>query len=452
MSRTFTPLPWQVKPWCDTSPVCVISSGAGTGKSWLYLWKISAYCMRYPGALALVVRKYGNSLRNSVIPWLEQIVPPGTVHEVSNSRFVFPRSKCGKQSRIVYGGMKDANQREKIRSIVGTTSGVDIALMEEASSFVWEDKEEIEGRMRGKAAPWQQIGIITNPGPTSHWINQKLILPAQGGQLKGVSVYRPTCEQNPTLGAAYMERLNGLTGVRLKRMRHGLWCNAEGTVYEDSWDADKHIVEPFAIPPEWPRYRSIDLGFVNPRVCLWIAEDPDGVGYVYRQIYRTKQRGIEFAKDINRFSNREKFESSICDHDSNQRADLAAEGIQTIPARKDVSMGIQAVEARLLGAGNGPRLFFFRGSLVGVDEELKESFKPTCTEEEFEVYEWSRDKNGNICKEEPKKENDHGMDAIRYYVMHRDRHLWQPSAGTPTLGKLTETYSEKRKSAGLSVF
>ena len=27
-----------------------------------------------------------------------------------------------------------------------------------------------------------------------------------------------------------------------------------------------------------------------------------------------------------------------------------------------------------------------------------------------------------------------------------------PSAGTPTLGKLTETYSEKRKSAGLSVF
>ncbi|MBF9664235.1 hypothetical protein, partial [Streptococcus pseudopneumoniae] len=85
-----------------------ISSGAGTGKSWLYLWKISAYCMRYPGALALVVRKYGNSLRNSVIPWLEQIVPPGTVHEVSNSRFVYPNG-----SRIVYGGMKDANQREK---------------------------------------------------------------------------------------------------------------------------------------------------------------------------------------------------------------------------------------------------------------------------------------------------------------------------------------------------
>jgi len=447
MSRIFTPLPWQLKPWNDTSPVVVISSGAGTGKSWLYLWKMVSYCLRYPGALGLIVRKYQNSLRNSVIPELQKIVPPSVIYEATNSRFTFPN-----RSRIVLGGLKDAQQREKIRSIVGEKGGVDIALMEEATQMTWDDKEEIEGRMRGKVAPWQQLGIITNPGHTAHWINQNMILPVQAGRLKGVSVYRPTCEDNPTLGPAYMRRLDSLTGVRYKRMRNGIWCNAEGTVYEDSWDAEKHIIEPFDIPRDWPRYRAIDLGFVNPRVCLWIAEDPDGVAYVYRQIYRTKQRAVEFAKEINRYSKGEKIEATICDHDSGERADLASEGIQTIPARKDVTRGIQGVEARLLGAGNGPRLFFLRGSLVGVDEELKEQFKPVCAEEEFEVYEWSRDKNGNICKEEPKKENDHGLDALRYYVMHRDRHLWQPSAGTPTLGKVAESYSERRKHASLTVF
>jgi len=445
---TFTPLPWQIAPWNDISPVVVISSGAGTGKSWLYLWKMVSYCLRYPGALGLIVRKYQNSLRNSVIPELQKIVPPSVIYEATNSRFTFPNG-----SRIVLGGLKDAQQREKIRSIVGEKGGVDIALMEEATQMTWDDKEEIEGRMRGKVAPWQQLGIITNPGHTAHWINQNMILPVQAGRLKGVSVYRPTCEDNPTLGPAYMRRLDSLTGVRYKRMRNGIWCNAEGTVYEDSWDAEKHIIKPFDIPRDWKRERVIDLGFVNPRVCLWIARNHDGVGFVYRQIYRTKQTATEFAKEIvRRTLDTEKIDVTISDIDPNERAELAANGVPTISAKKDVTIGIQMVEARLKGDGNGPRLFFFQGSLVSLDQELRDRHAPTCTEEEFEVYEWMRDKNGNISKEEPKKENDHGMDALRYWVMHVDRPTYKPSPGAKTLGATATQYTEKRKKAGLAVF
>jgi phage terminase large subunit len=47
---------------------------------------------------------------------------------------------------------------------------------------------------------------------------------------------------------------------------------------------------------------------------------------------------------------------------------------------------------------------------------LIDAKKPWCTEQEFTDYVWSNKKT----KEEPVKENDHGMDAVRYAVMHVD--------------------------------
>lgn len=428
--RHFEPLPWQVAPWKDTSPVLLISSGAGTGKSWMYLHKMNAFCMRFPGALGLAVRKFAESLKNSVIPALEQIVPQSVVHVPSKSRFEYPNG-----SVIVYGGMKDKKQREKIRSVANKTSGVDIALMEEGSGFEEDDFEEIGGRMRGTAAPWTQIGLITNPDAETHWINQKLIRKFLSGQSKGLSCYFPRCEDNPTLKPAYLERLRNLTGVRRARLYEGKWVRAEGTVYGASWDASVHIVpnpqnKPWWYPnppKDWRRIRAIDLGFVNARVCLWIAIDDDGDMWVYRQIYRTRQRATDFAKEIIRRSHGESIEATICDHDAAERADLEAEGVITIPAVKAVSRGIQAVEQRLLGLGNGPRLHFLRGSLVSEDEQLRADFRPCSVEEEFDVYVWAKNADGSVNKEEPKKEHDHGLDALRYGVMYEDKDALDPA-------------------------
>jgi len=428
--RRFEPLSWQVAPWRDTSKVMVISSGAGTGKSWMALHKVNAFCLRFPGALGLVVRKFAESLKNSVIPSIEQIVPQSVLHVPSKSRFEYPNG-----SVIVYGGMKDKKQREKIRSVANKTSGVDIALMEEGSGFEEDDFEEIGGRMRGTAAPWTQIMLITNPDAETHWINQKLIRKYQSGLSSALSCYFPRCEDNPTLTPAYLERLRNLTGVRRARLYEGKWVRAEGTVYGASWDASVHIVpnqhnQPawFPNPPrEWRRIRAIDLGFVNARVCLWIAIDEDGGMWVYRQIYRTRQRATDFAKEIIRRSMGESIEVTVCDHDAAERADLEAEGVITIAANKAVSRGIQAVEQRLLGLGNGPRLHFLRGSLVAEDEQLRADFKPCSVEEEFDVYVWAKNGDGSVNKEEPKKEHDHGLDALRYGVIYEDRDALDPA-------------------------
>ena len=104
----------------------------------------------------------------------------------------------------------------------------------------------------------------------------------------------------------------------------------------------------------------------------------------------------------------------ICDHDAEGRATFTAKlGAPTIAAKKSVAVGIQAVKQRLASG----RLVLLRGSAVRRDRELLEAKLPTSTEEEVESYVWRE----GVKDSEPVKENDHGLDALRYLVMHVDR-------------------------------
>jgi hypothetical protein len=96
----------------------------------------------------------------------------------------------------------------------------------------------------------------------------------------------------------------------------------------------------------------------------------------------------------------------------------------TVAATKTVSDGIQAVQQRLRIAGDGkPRIYFHPAARHELDPEL--DTKPTCTIEEFPGYVWDKPREGTAAaekppKEEPKKADDHGMDATRYMVAYLD--------------------------------
>lgn len=430
-ARTFDPLPWQVTPWQDTRKTMVLAGGAGSGKSVFALHKLNALCLRFPGSLGLIVRKARQHLRNSSVPMMESIIGGQVLHEPSKFRFQYPNG-----SRIVYGGMFDQKQREALRSIAGETgSGVDFAVMEEASTFTEADYEEVMGRMRGQAAPFRQVILPTNPDADTHWINQRFIRPYLAGD-RSSAVYLPRPEDNPTLDADYIATLRALTGVRRARLYEGRWVRAEGTVF-DSWD-EKFIIDPFDIPKDWQRFRTIDLGYVNPRVCLWVALDGDGCAYVYREAYKTKVLARDAAKEIVRKTGSEKIDVSVCDHDAEERADYEENGVPTVRAKKDVELGIQVMQDRI-AAG---RLKWVRGCLIEIDQDLRNAYKPWSTIQEFDCYVWKRNTDGTITKEEPEKKNDHGMDALRYLCMYLDKDNYRLSPGAPSLGAIATEYSE----------
>jgi phage terminase large subunit len=246
-------------------------------------------------------------------------------------------------------------------------------------------------------------------------------------------------EDNPRLydsgwtaeGRAYIAKLDNLTGVRKSRLRHGQWAAAEGLVY-DSFDPAVHFRKPMGMPPkEWTRYWAVDFGFNNPFVCQMWAQDHDGRLYLYREIYCTGRLVEDHARQLLALVKRGDGHTPdvmphaiICDHDAEDRATLERHlGRGTTAATKTVSDGIQAVQARLKVRQDGqPGLYLCRDALAERDMVLSDAHRPDCTNAEILDYIWDpAAAPGNTGKREtPLKQNDHGMDAMRYLVAYFD--------------------------------
>jgi len=432
-AQGFQPYGAGLSLWKCKDPEVIISGPAETGKTRTALEKLDGLMWRYPGAQAIIVRKTYKSLKTSVLITFERKVlgawdPTANDGEGSFDQRKTPVQKIGGEhvegyiypngSRIYLGGM---DVPDKVLS-----SEWDVVYINQAEELTLNDWEIITTRTTGRAGnmPYAQVMADCNPGAPTHWIRDR----AAKGRL---TFFESRHEDNPTLydpithaiteqGKRSLSVLDNLTGVRYLRLRKGKWAAAEGAVYEE-FDRAVHIINSFPIPDDWVRFRAIDFGYTNPFVCQWWAMDPDGRLYLYREIYKTRTLVEDHARQINQLSQNERIHATIADHDAEDRATLERYGIPTIAAMKAVSLGIQAVQTRLRKAGDGkPRIFIMAGALVEADPSLIADKKPTCTEQELESYIWTPSKDGKPNKEAPLKENDHGMDPMRYLVAYVD--------------------------------
>ena len=407
----YEPDGWQQEFIRDKRPVILLTGSAGGGKSRAAGEKVHAYMKKYPRSTGLMLRKAREYASKSIVPFMDRTVigndPTVTMKKVDT---VF---EYDNGSMLYWGGMKDDAQREGLRSI-GQDGSLDIVWIEEANAFTRDDFNEILARMRGKAAPWRQVILSTNPDHPQHWIYTDLIL---NGEAKAYYSGALDNKYNPP---SYIEFLNRLTGVLKARLVDGLWVQAEGAVYSE-WDPSIHVIEPFEVPADWRRVMSIDFGYANPFVCQWWAIDNDGRMYLYREIYMSERLVEDHAGQITQVNGDDLVEMVVADWDAEDRATLERHGVYTEPATKDISPGIQAVKARLAVADDGrPRLFIMRGATVEEDGRVAEMKKPTSTEAEITGYVWPKSIDGKPIKEVPVKINDHGMDALRYAVMYVD--------------------------------
>lgn len=85
---------------------------------------------------------------------------------------------------------------------------------------------------------------------------------------------------------SYLANLAGMTAIQRESLLNGSWDVIEGQYFTE-WSRAAHVVEPFEVPSFWTRIRGLDYGFTNPMACVWLAFDPDGTGYVYRELYGT---------------------------------------------------------------------------------------------------------------------------------------------------------------------
>jgi len=404
----------------------LLSGAAGTGKSVGALMKLHLACLNTPKVRALIVRKTHASLTASTLVTFRQkvaaeAISAGLLRFYGGSAQEPAAFRYANGSTITVGGLDRATRL--------LSTEYDLCFIDEAIEVTEEDIDTIVTRLRNGRLSYQQLIMATNPGPPTHHLK----LRADGGRC---AILYSRHEDNPRMyaggewteyGATYLERLESLTGARYQRMRWGKWVAAEGLVY-DGYDPAVHLLDRFEIPDSWTRWVSVDFGFTNPQVTQWFAEDDDGRLYLYRELYATQKTVDQHARDfLDQVTDADgrwtepRPRAIVCDHDAEGRAVLQRElGMSTVAARKKVTEGIQAVQARLRPAGDGkPRLFILRDSIVNVDQALVDAKRPTCTADELPGYVWDTSP-GKPPKETPVKDNDHGCDALRYLVAERD--------------------------------
>jgi hypothetical protein len=412
----------------------LLDGPAGTGKSRAALEKVYLVACKYPGCRILMARKTRASMTEStLVTWESKVLPAGSPIAEGAQRRMRQAYSFPNGSEVVIGGLDNAL---KIMS-----TEYDLIYVPEATELEENDWESLTTRLRNKVVPYQQLIADCNPGAPTHWLNQRC---NNGLTTRILSRH----EDNPTVDAAYLDRLRRLTGARKKQLYQGIWAAQEGLVYD--FDPAVHLIARIDIPNQWNRRRVIDFGFTKPFVCQWWPEDPDGRQYRYREIYMTGRLTEDHQRQILYHSRGETYAQTIADHDAEDRSTLTRpriyyctdcdEGIlsqaeeaahaghqvvsgaiATTAAHKPISPGIQAVQARLKIAKDGrTRLLFLRDSLVERDTALMEAKKPCSTEEEFDGYLWPKTTGDKTKKEVPIKEDDHGQDAMRYLVAAAD--------------------------------
>ena len=208
-----------------------------------------------------------------------------------------------------------------------------------------------------------------------------------------------TMEDNPSLTEQIRQRYQRLyTGVFYRRFILGEWVQAEGRVYDFF---SQEMVKPAPKGPWDQWYISCDYGTVNPTsMGLWGR--CGGVWYRVKEFYfssREKQRQMtdeEYAAALEKLAGERKVTAVIVDPSAASFMEvLRRKGWRVRKADNDVLSGIRLTSDCLK-----------EGKIViceGCDDLIRE----------MDAYVWDLSA-GN--KDRVKKEHDHAMDDMRYFV------------------------------------
>lgn len=216
-------------------------------------------------------------------------------------------------------------------------------------------------------------------------------------------------EDNPYLDQVYKDRVkNSLSGVFYKRFYLGEWCLAEGTIF-DFFERDLYVVRR---APRAADYFicGIDYGTNNAFAAIIVGvytgktmQEPPMMWVEAEYYWDSRERGRqktsdEFARDVKNFIEPYGVRLLYIDPSAaNFRLDLQKLGLHPVNADNDVQNGILKVTS-LMKAGS---LFIVAGCSNLIREIETYVWDPKC-----------RDKG----EDEPLKQNDHAIDALRYAV------------------------------------
>lgn len=433
----------------------LVEGPSRTGKSLGIALTLCAVNEMFPGTKGLLIRKTLKSMRTTVLETLEtEALPSGhPALRAHNRHSQTPYYEFDNGSIIVASGCNGPDDWVRIMG-----SQWDWIWANEATELTLNDWETLLTRLSRFRLPLGNFAIADcNPDAPTHWLNQR----ANSGQMRRIV---QTLDQNPFFvdqatgkytaeGEKYLVVLDGLSGVRKERLRHGRWVASEGMIWTN-FDAGRHLVsatvhvftspakmvrgtitvhndERFPDPVEIKRYMAaVDWGFRDPLAMQLWAVDHDSRLWLVEEVYMTHVDLNERAEIAARWQEKYGVDSFWCDAAEPASIDMfnrrmCRTGTDPIARAAEKDFRVSADIVNQWFADDA--IFLIRGALQAVDQLLDADKKPTCLLDEIPGYVYRRGVDGRYVKEEPDPNAaSHGCDALRYLAISLDRTDYAP--------------------------
>ena len=384
--------------WHDSSPFCgydgLICDGAvRSGKTTCMSLSFVAWAFyRFDDTSFALCGKTITSLRRNIvtqlIPRLRQL---GFECKEKYSQNMIEISLNGKTNRFYLFGGRDESSASLIQGM--TLGGIlldEVALM--PRSFV-------EQALARCSVADSKFWFNCNPENPMHWFYKEWI--KKCGEKNCLYIHF-LMQDNPSLSRKMISRYESLySGAFYERFVLGKWVAVDGLVYPDAAQG-KYTKEPPVTSFE-KYYVSCDYGTVNPTsMGLWGLYE--NVWYRIDEYYfNSREQGAhktdeEYYSELLSLTDGKDITAVIVDPSAASFIEcICRHGKFTvIPAKNDVTDGIRKVQ--------------------GAMRDGKIRISPACTSaiREFSLYRWDE----GAQKDTPKKEHDHAMDDIRYFVLN----------------------------------
>ena len=280
---------------------------AGGGKTKALIMDALFRCLKNPGTTACVFRRTYQELEDTDIKEAQASYPEG-IAKYNAGRHEF---QLINGSKILFRHCESEADRFKY-------SGIEIQFLyfDELTSFEQVVYDFIKTRLRAK----KSLGVVpivrsaSNPGNIGHgWVKKMFVDAGPYLSIQTQEVYSETLHkskiirtqyipalamENPHITDDYIFELEQKPEALRKSLLEGRWDAFEGMVFTE-WRDDPshyedrkwtHVIAPFDIPAEWPRYFGFDHGYSKPFSCGWFAMGPDGCLYHYKEWYGCKPK------------------------------------------------------------------------------------------------------------------------------------------------------------------
>lgn len=307
-------------------------------------------------------------------------------------------------NQIIFRGVNDDRQREKLKSITFQRGKLTDVWIEEATEITQTDFEIIDDRLRGELPPGQfyQIRMTFNPVNRNHWIKKVFF----DHDDPNVLTHHSTYMDNRFIDAAYherMERRKMLDPEGYQIYGLGEWGEIGGLILHN-WGIED-------ISQNLDDYDDIaigqDFGFNHANAILLLGIR-DGNIYVLKEIYVFEKDTAEIIPlAINAGIPRNR--PMWCDSAEPDRIKTWRKaGFQAWPVRKE-----HTTEKKYQAS----QIDWLKGIVQGNIMIHRMIFvHPSCinTIKELEQWRWKKDEHTGVYLDEPVPFQDDAMAALRY--------------------------------------